>query len=283
MSKAQKKPVAPTATDAAPHLDEKITTATDHVARAVKRYRVPVLVGVVAIIALLGLSAIVQWNRERQIVRWNNEIHEAFRIPEVGAIQTIPVEQQRERDLENARAVRERCETLRPKLAGKVVEPYFVTRYASWLWESRADEAAVPANRRQALEILQGALGRHPDHELLKERVDQFAKALELDADFQVPAPPAAPVLTPIPGPDGNLVPPVGAAPEATPPEAAAPGEKADGDTAPGEANPGEGDRGAADQDPGASPEGPDSNENSDSDADAGDAPSPETTPAPGE
>lgn len=169
MSKVKKEPPKEPAKDSAAQLEDKIAQVSDRVSTTAKQYRMPIIIGAVVIVAILGLFSIFQWFEASERQQWGADIDTAFGDPE-----------------DTPDTVRPRLEALAADLKGSAVEPYFVNRYAHWLWVTNETP-------KDALKVLEDARTRHADNLLIEEQYLSFKRAIDMDEGFEVPAPPPPP------------------------------------------------------------------------------------------
>lgn len=203
-------PKSPSPTHALPPgqpeaLDEKITHLTEEVAKTANRFKVPILVAIVATIAIVATSGLVSSITRKQEGERSERIYLLFRAEPA--------------------VIRADGPALQTELEGTRIEPVFVARYARWLYEENQ-----PGDRERALALVAAARARHPGSLILEMTGNELEQAETVDAGFELPPlpPPPAPPAPPANAETGESA---GAAPIETltpaPPAAAPAGESA--------------------------------------------------------
>jgi len=170
-------------------LEEKITHLTEEAAKTASRYKVPILVGIVAILAIVAVSGLVSTLSRQQDGARSEKLYQLFQM--------------------EAAQIRAEGPALQEELEGTRIEPAFVSRYARWLYEQNQ-----PGDREQALALIAAARARHPENLIIELTAGELEQVHAANAGFVLPA------LTPPPPPPAPETP--GVAPVA-PVEAAPP------------------------------------------------------------
>lgn len=187
---AKKKP-APKPHEEPTHLEDTLTEVTDSVAKAFKKYQMPIVVGAVALIAILALSAVFGWYKDASAKNQAQDIYSVFAYSTEDERKDGDTRTDEEIEAAVHQEVTQAAAALAPRLEGAQQEPNFIARYAAYLWDMEDEHTPVrQANREKAVSLLKGALERHSDNAMLKKMTDNYAKIVQLDAGFVVPAPP---------------------------------------------------------------------------------------------
>ncbi|MCA8958983.1 MAG: hypothetical protein KDC38_00660, partial [Planctomycetes bacterium] len=161
------KPKAPV--DDTIHLEETLEHATDAVRGFFTQYRVPLLVGLCAIIAIFAIVGMIERFGTSSLLSDNAALYVAFKESP-----NVTDEQISER-------------------VAKVVKAnsgygWMAADYAGWLLQK-----GEPGNRERALEVIREAKKNDADNPLVTFFASHLESAASLDADFHVPPPPVEP------------------------------------------------------------------------------------------
>ena len=222
------------------HLDQTIEHLTEEVARTASRFRIPLILLVVAVIGGILITQLMGKIEDVQRQGTNDEIAAFF------SGSTAEIRSGASRLLETVRSEK--------------IEPFVVSRYALWLFVKNGD-----GDRQQALGLLESTFERHPDSLLLVPYIEEFRQAIESSAGFVLPEPepiviPEPPVVDPVTATDGEAA-TVTDPNEGTEEGATNASEEGTGEEASGNAAAAEGASGEEVSDDGAADEGATSND----------------------
>ena len=182
-------------------LDEKITHLTEEVAKTANRYKVPALIGLVLVMAIIAIATLMKRVGEKSEGELSDSVYVLFQKDDAGLFK------------KGAAEIRAEAPALGKKLEGEKIEPVFAARYAAWLFGQTEGN-----DRNQALTVLKDALGRHEGNLILTIAHEELSTVQAASAGF---------ILPPIPEPDPpveltpvfpEITPPVGAPPAGTAP-----------------------------------------------------------------
>ena len=163
MAKTQDKR-KPAPKDSTAQVEEKIVEISSEVAKAAKDYRVPIIVGLIVVVGVIGLFALVNNFKERARRNLNAEF---FVLMD-----------------SDAATIESGYAAFLSDIEGDPFEPYAVNKVCGWLVAQ-----GTPEKRETALKLAQGALVRHANSPGLKNTVDGLTQAKN-DSSFAAPIPP---------------------------------------------------------------------------------------------
>ena len=162
-TKRKRDKTAPKAKDSMANLEDTLVSVSTDVAKVARDYRVPIIVGVVVVVAVIGVFGLNQAYRNKQLKDLNTLVHEFFS----------------ERTDDEIRAG---YEQFLADMKDTVVERFAIGEVANWLTEQDK-----PDDRAKALSLVREGLSRYQDDAFLGVREGQLEAAKADDESFTIP------------------------------------------------------------------------------------------------
>ena len=179
--------------DSTARVEDKLVEISSEISKAAKDYRVPIIVGVVVVVGIIGLFALVRTFEARATKKLNGEFASLMQG--------------------NDAQIRADYPAFLAKIEGDDFEPFAVGRICGWLVKD-----GTPEGYQTALGLAQAAAERHKDDPVIQGVVTNYQTVQQEDSTFEAPVPPSPVEASTSAGETPGLTPPtINPSPDATP------------------------------------------------------------------